>query len=77
MALNGFHITFQGNDHILEYNHIHHVCMNSSDCGAIHTGRDWTYVRTQFVTNTDLEHLHLSPSNRKTSKEAFGELKSY
>ena len=37
---------FQGNDHVIEYNHIHHMCWNSSDCGAIHSGRDWTWVRT-------------------------------
>ena len=42
IQMKDFH--FQGNDHIMEYNHIHHMCWNSSDCGAIHSGRDWTWV---------------------------------
>ncbi|XP_052258953.1 uncharacterized protein LOC127863459 isoform X2 [Dreissena polymorpha] len=35
-------IWFMGNDIVMEYNHVHHTCMNASDCGALHTGRDWT-----------------------------------
>ncbi|XP_033748256.1 uncharacterized protein LOC117333194 isoform X2 [Pecten maximus] len=35
-------IRWNGNDHVMEYNHVHHLCQNSSDCGALHTGRDWT-----------------------------------
>lgn len=48
MAHNDIHtaqytgIRWSGNDHVMEYNHVHHLCQNSSDCGAIHTGRDWT-----------------------------------
>ncbi|WP_446809613.1 right-handed parallel beta-helix repeat-containing protein [Methylomonas sp. 2BW1-5-20] len=36
-------IRFNGNDHIFEKNEIYSVCQNSNDCGAIYSGRDWTY----------------------------------
>ena len=37
-----FGILFSGNRHILEYNHIHHVNLETQDGGAIYTGgRDW------------------------------------
>ncbi|MFA6109187.1 MAG: right-handed parallel beta-helix repeat-containing protein [Candidatus Latescibacterota bacterium] len=35
-------ILYGGNDHLIEYNLIHHVVRWSSDAGAIYTGRDWT-----------------------------------
>lgn len=35
-------IMLNGNDHLIEYNHIHHVCMAGSDNGAFYMGRDWT-----------------------------------
>ncbi|NUM52632.1 MAG: right-handed parallel beta-helix repeat-containing protein [Candidatus Hydrogenedentes bacterium] len=42
-----------GNDHIIEYNEIHHVCMETHDAGAFYMGRDWTQrgniVRYNFM----------------------------
>ena len=35
-------IVFGGNDHVLEFNEIHRVCLESNDAGAIYTGRNWT-----------------------------------
>ena len=35
-------IAFGGNDHRIEFNEIHHVCLESNDAGAIYAGRDWT-----------------------------------
>jgi len=35
-------ISFGGNDHLIEFNEIHDVCMESNDAGAIYTGRNWT-----------------------------------
>jgi parallel beta-helix repeat protein len=35
-------IGLSGNEHIIEYNDIHHVCMETSDSGAFYMGRDWT-----------------------------------
>ena len=36
-------ITFSGNDHIIEYNNIHDVCLLSDDAGAIYSGRRWDW----------------------------------
>lgn len=35
-------ILLNGNDHVIEYNHIHHVCQEGADNGAFYMGRDWT-----------------------------------
>ena len=35
-------ILLTGNDHIIEYNEVHHICMQASDNGAFYMGRDWT-----------------------------------
>ena len=35
-------IIFGGNEHAIEYNDIHHICMDTHDAGAIYMGRDWT-----------------------------------
>ncbi|CAD6881809.1 hypothetical protein [Methylomonas albis] len=39
----GTGIMIYGNDHLLEKNEVHHVCEQASDCGAIYSGRDWTF----------------------------------
>ena len=39
----GLAVSINGNDHILELNDISHACEQSSDCGAVYTGRDWTF----------------------------------
>ncbi|MFZ1745543.1 MAG: right-handed parallel beta-helix repeat-containing protein, partial [Nitrospirales bacterium] len=35
-------IKLHGNDHLIEYNEIHHVVQETSDSGAIYMGRSWT-----------------------------------
>ena len=35
-------VMFGGNDHVIELNEIHHVCMESNDAGAVYAGRNWT-----------------------------------
>ena len=35
-------ILLGGNDHLIEFNEIHHVCMEGSDNGGFYMGRDWT-----------------------------------
>ena len=35
-------ILLGGNDHVLEFNHIHHVCTESADVGAFYMGRDYS-----------------------------------
>ncbi|MCQ2462283.1 MAG: right-handed parallel beta-helix repeat-containing protein [Clostridia bacterium] len=36
-------ITYGGNNHIIEYNNIHDVCLLTDDAGAIYAGRRWDY----------------------------------
>jgi len=33
---------FWGNEHLMEYNEIYKVCMETGDAGAFYNGRDWT-----------------------------------
>jgi len=50
-------IFFWGNDHLVEYNNIHHVCMETADAGAIYNGRDWTQ-RGHLIQYNYIHHLH-------------------
>ena len=34
-------VTYSGNNHLIEYNQIHHVCLRSNDAGAIYAGASW------------------------------------
>ena len=49
-------ILFAGNDHLIEYNEIHHVAMETGDVGAIYSGRDYTFrgirIRHNFIHHT-------------------------
>ena len=44
-------ILYYGNDHLIEYNHIHDVVLNSSDAGAIYSGQDWADYGTVLRYN--------------------------
>jgi parallel beta-helix repeat protein len=48
-------ILYWGNDHLMEFNEIHHVGLETSDAGAIYTGRDWTF-RGNIVRYNFLHH---------------------
>lgn len=48
-------IRWSGNDHVMEYNNVHHTCQNSSDCGGIHSGRDWT-ARGNIIRKNHIHH---------------------
>jgi len=49
-------ILFWGNDHLIEFNEIHHIALETGDVGAIYTGRDYTFrgnrVRCNFIHHT-------------------------
>jgi hypothetical protein len=49
-------ILFGGNDHLIEFNEIHHIALETGDVGAIYTGRDYTYrgnrIRHNFIHRT-------------------------
>ena len=36
-------IWYHGNDHLIEYNHIHDACKLTKDGGAIYAGKNWSY----------------------------------
>jgi hypothetical protein len=44
-------IAFSGNDHWIEFNEIHDVCLESNDAGAVYSGRDWTWRGTVIRYN--------------------------
>jgi hypothetical protein len=52
-------IMFNGNDHLISQNEIFNVCKETSDAGAIYTGRDWTARGTVISYN----YLHDIPPN--------------
>jgi len=49
-------ILYTGNDHLFEFNDIHHVALESGDVGAIYTGRHFTYrgnrIRYNYIHET-------------------------
>lgn len=49
-------VGYSGNEHIIEYNYIHDVVLQSSDAGAIYSGYDWTAHGTVIRYNI-LEHI--------------------
>lgn len=44
-------VGFSGNDHLIAFNEIHHVCLESNDAGAVYSGRDWTMRGTRIEKN--------------------------
>jgi hypothetical protein len=44
-------IAFSGNEHLIEFNRIERVCLESNDAGAIYSGRDWTWRGTVIRFN--------------------------
>lgn len=44
-------IGFSGNDHLIEFNEIDHVCYESNDAGAMYAGRNWTMRGTRIRYN--------------------------
>ena len=49
-------IMFNGNEHVMEFNEIHDVCMETSDAGGIYTGRDFSW-RGNIIRYNYLHHL--------------------
>ncbi len=52
---------FSGNDHLVELNEVHHVCLESDDAGAIYTGRDWT-VQGNVIRHNFFHHIGGGPA---------------
>lgn len=49
-------ILYWGNDHVMEFNEIHHIALETGDVGAIYTGRDYSFrgnqIRHNFIHHT-------------------------
>jgi len=49
-------VLFSGNDHLIEFNDIHHIALETGDVGAIYTGRDYTFrgnrIRHNYIHET-------------------------
>jgi hypothetical protein len=49
-------ILFTGNDHLIEFNDIHHIALETGDVGAIYTGRDYSFrgnrIRHNYIHET-------------------------
>jgi hypothetical protein len=49
-------ILFSGNDHLIEFNDIHHIALETGDVGAIYTGRDFSFcgnrIRYNYIHET-------------------------
>lgn len=60
-------VAFSGNDHVVEYNEIHHVVSDSADAGAIYGGRDWTWRGNVFRYNYLHDITNDVPGGRKSA----------
>lgn len=49
-------VLFGGNENILEFNEIHHVCQKTGDVGAFYAGRDWTQ-RGNVIRHNFFHHI--------------------
>ncbi len=49
-------ILYWGNEHVMEFNEIHHIALETGDVGAIYTGRDYTFrgnrIRHNYIHHT-------------------------
>ena len=50
-------VTINGNLHIFEKNEVRNVCLQSADCGALYSGRDWTY-RGNVISNNSFHDIY-------------------
>lgn len=50
-------IGFGGNDHVIEYNEIHNVCLESNDAGVMYAGQHWD-MRGSMVRYNYLHHIY-------------------
>ncbi len=53
-------IEFRGNDHVIELNEIFNVATDTTDVGAVYTGRDWTAQGT-VLRNNFLHDIRAAP----------------
>lgn len=44
-------VIIEGNEHLIEKNEIHHFCLQVADCGAVYSGRDWSFRGNSISNN--------------------------
>ncbi len=49
-------IALHGNEHVIEFNEVHHVCMDTDDAGAFYMGRDYSQ-RGNVVQHNYFHHV--------------------
>jgi hypothetical protein len=56
-------ILLGGNEHVIEYNELHTICMETDDVGAFYMGRDWTargnVIRYNYFHDLGTYHSHV------------------
>ncbi len=53
-------IGYDGNEHVIEFNEIHHVVMDSADAGVLYSGCKWTF-RGTVVRHNFIHHIPHGP----------------
>ena len=60
-------VSYGGNEHVLELNEVHHVCLLYADVGVFYTGRDWA-SRGNIVR---WNYIHSNPDNGGSGSQAI------
>ena len=60
-------VSYGGNEHLLELNEVHHVCLLYSDVGVFYTGRDWASQGNLVRWN----YVHSNPNNAGGGSQAI------
>jgi hypothetical protein len=59
-------VLVSGNNHVIEYNEIHHVCNETADAGALYMGQSWTQrgniIRYNYIHDINLGGGATDPS---------------
>jgi hypothetical protein len=73
-------ISYGGNDHIIEFNEIHDVLLETDDAGAMYTGRDWTargtMIRYNYIHHSGPQYAPAVPESRQTELHVVYEPKN-
>lgn len=64
-------IQLHGNEHVIEYNVVHHACQETADAGAFYMGRDWTQ-RGNIVRYNYFHHIGGKIEEKYAFSEAMG-----
>ena len=60
-------VSYGGNEHMLELNEVHHVCLLYADVGVFYTGRDWASRGNVVRWN----YIHSNPDNGGSGSQAI------